>query len=112
MCGFVFDCVPGIKPGTSHMLKSPYTSELHPQSRNRFLNFHTKKGKEGIEGGRKERREGRKEQWCTYIILATGEVEVGGSQLPGQKQETLSEKETEAKRLGGVAQVVEHLLTT
>jgi hypothetical protein len=40
-------------------------------------------------------------------------VEIGESQSeagPGQKCETLSEKQTKAKRAGGVAEVVEHLL--
>jgi hypothetical protein len=49
------------------------------------------------------------------IIPATWEVEVGGSWSkagPRQKHETLSEKQTKAKRAGGVAQGVEQCLSS
>jgi hypothetical protein len=42
----------------------------------------------------------KKEWWCTCVVPATQEVEVGGSQsrMARQKYETLSEKQTKIKR--------------
>jgi hypothetical protein len=50
--------------------------------------------------------------WCTPVIPATLEAEVGGSWFEAKLGiKALSEKQTESKRMGGVVQVVEYLPT-
>jgi hypothetical protein len=50
--------------------------------------------------------------WCTHIIPATWKVEVGESQAHlGKSVRTYLKKQTESKRTGDMAQMIEYLLS-